>query len=224
MFVPVDETWPHRGYCYQCRRPDLVCVCAHIRPVPTRIELVILQHPRESRRSISTARIVSLSIPGCSLFIGVNFTHHAGLARRLAEAKGRTYLVYPERGAPNLTQLAEQQQNWPDAPPLFVILDGTWAQARKIKNQNPVLDALPRVGLSPQAPSRYRIRTQPRPMCLSTVEATVLLLGDVDPPVERFQPLLDVFDRMVEKQLSFKKGHPGRGIRRPEPRPWAAAR
>jgi DTW domain-containing protein YfiP len=207
-----------RDMCYTCRKPALVCICALIQPVPTRFRIMILQHPMEARKTISTARIVSLSLPGSRLFIGVDFSQNAGLKRCLDDAPGPVYLVYPERGAPEVGDLAIAQAHWPGVVPTFVLIDGTWAQARKIKNQNPILAALPRVGLAPDTPSNYRIRRQPRANCLSTVEATELLLSRLEGPRSRYRPLLEVFERMIDRQLEFKKHDPTRGVRMPAPR------
>jgi len=210
---------PPRTYCYRCRKPDLLCVCGDVRSVETRFGVIILQHPREARRTISTAPIVSLSLTGSRLFIGVDFSKNAEFCSYLASLEGPVYLVYPERGARRLEDLSEEEHGWPGLCPVFIFLDGTWGQARKIKNQNPVLDRFQRVALSPSAPSRYRIRRQPRLGCLSTVEACVLLLSSLEGSTAPFRPLLDVFDRMVERQLAFCSTGPRRGVRLPAPRP-----
>lgn len=204
-----------RPYCYTCRKPGIVCICGDIVTVPTRVRIVILQHPMEARNTISTARIVHLSLPGSRLFIGVNFADNNPFKRCLAEAPGPVYIVYPERGAPEAAELAQRENGWPNAEPTFVLIDGTWAQARKIKNQNPILDTLPRVALAPDRTSNYRIRRQPREYCLSTVEATELLLSRLEGPRERYRPMLDVFDRMIDRQLSFARVGPMRGVRTP---------
>jgi DTW domain-containing protein YfiP len=214
--APAPE--PNREMCYRCFKPDIMCVCSAIRPVRTRFRILILQHPQEARRTIGTARIVTLSVPGSRLLVGIDFTGNHVLMRCLKSTAGPAYLIYPERGAPDVTEVAQREDLWPAMSPLFVLIDGTWAQARKIKNQNPILADLPRVCLSPDRPSEYRIRRQPRLHYLSTVEAAALLLTRLDGPDDRSQPLLDVFQRMVQTQLSFRRTHPGRGVREPVPR------
>ena len=211
-----------RENCYRCFKPDLMCICRDITPVATRFRLLILQHPVESRRTISTARIVSLSVTGSRLLVGVDFTNNSELARWVAPSEGPSYLVYPERGAPQVEELVEKEQGWPGLSPLFILIDGTWGQAKKIKNQNPVLASIPRVGMRPDFESNYRIRKQPRANCLSTVEATALLLSKLEGPAFSSRPLLEVFDRMVDRQLAFKSTRPGRGLRLPAPRPHSA--
>jgi DTW domain-containing protein YfiP len=208
-----------RTMCYTCRRPALVCVCADIRPVHTRFRIVILQHPQEARRTISTARIVTLSLPGSRHFVGVDFSSNRQLVECVTQPPGPVYLVYPERGAPEVGELHRRENGWPGVVPTFILIDGTWAQARKIKNQNPILGGLPRVALSPDRPSNYQIRKQPRPNCLCTVEAAELLLSRLEGPRSRYRPLLEAFERLVARQLAFKKRDPTRGVRAPSPAP-----
>ena len=85
------------------------------------------------------------------------------------------------------------------------ILDATWALGRKMLRLSPVLQALPRLMFTPAAPSRYVIKQQPHPACLSTLEATHELLtalaaaGLDDYPLPAQLPA--VFDRLQAFQL-----------------------
>lgn len=88
------------------------------------------------------------------------------------------------------------------APRLLVVVDGTWSEAAKVVRRTPALAALPRIGLAPPAPGRYRIRRAPAAHCLSTVEAVVDVLGVLAGDADRYLPLLDAFDTLVEEQLA----------------------
>ena len=46
----------------------------------------------------------------------------------------------------------------PIAKPLFVLLDATWAEARRMFRKSPHLDTLPVLSLQPEQSSRYRLR------------------------------------------------------------------
>ena len=50
-----------RSLCAACRRPDVVCVCAHVHAMPTRTRVLLLQHPKERKVGVGTARIAHLS-------------------------------------------------------------------------------------------------------------------------------------------------------------------
>jgi hypothetical protein len=101
-----------------------------------------------------------------------------------------------------------------------IVVDGTWSQARKVLKQNPFLLALPRIGLTPERPSNYRIRAEPSAECVSTIEAVVHLLGALEGAPERFRPILTAFDRMVDLQIAERdrRSGPPRRIERRGPR------
>ncbi|MGQ0505005.1 MAG: DTW domain-containing protein, partial [Myxococcaceae bacterium] len=50
-------------------------------------------------------------------------------------------------------------------------------------------------------PGNYRIRKEPSAECLSTIEAVVEVLGQLEGAPEKFDPMLGAFDYMVDRQL-----------------------
>ncbi|MGC4000273.1 MAG: tRNA-uridine aminocarboxypropyltransferase [Anaeromyxobacter sp.] len=191
----------HRESCRRCRRPVRTCWCRHLRPVESATRACILQHVRERRTAIGTARMAHLSLPNSELHVGVSFELHPRV-RELAAAQG-TALLFPGEGA--LDPAALQGR----APSTVIVVDGTWQQARKLIRLNPFLQALPRIGLAPARPSNYRIRAEPSAECVSTIEAVVHLLGALEGRPERFLPILEVFDRMVDLQLEEQQRRTG---------------
>jgi DTW domain-containing protein YfiP len=79
--------------------------------------------------------------------------------------------------------LARPDAAVPSGPkPLFVLLDGTWTEARKMFRKSPYLDRWPVLSLQPEAASRYRLRRAYRADHLCTAEVAALCLamaGDV---------------------------------------------
>src|SRR6185436_16830120 len=118
--------------------------------------------------------------------------------RALTEDPRGSALLFPGPGAVEPWAL-------PEGPPhTLVVLDGTWIQARKMLARSRLLQRLPRVAFTPIAPGAYRIRREPAPHCLATVEAVVQVLGRLENDPARFLPLLRAFEQMVEQQLQFK--------------------
>ena len=66
----------------------------------------------------------------------------------------------------------------------------------------PVLSQLATVKLSPDQPGQFRIRYEPTPISLSTVEAVVQSLRIIEPQTPRLGDLLNCFHQMVDRQLS----------------------
>lgn len=199
---------PPRAVCLRCRRPERVCVCAALRREDSRTRVVFLQHPREARMPVSTCRLAHLSLPNSEMHVAMWPEAVAGLAARLAEPG--TMVLFPGPGATDVRDL-------PAPPRALVVVDGTWINARKLVERSPVLAALPRLGFTPPAPSNYRIRREPAPHCLSTIEAVAHVLEVLEDAPGRFTPMLGAFTRMVDLQIAHIGG-PQRSPRR-APRP-----
>ena len=100
-----------------------------------------------------------------------------------------------------------------------MVIDGTWAQARTLFRDTRSLHGLRRVRLEPARPSEYRIRAQPRPECVSTIEALYLALRDLEGDEIDVEPLLAPFRAMVQMQIDSERVR--RELRLPERVPRA---
>lgn len=60
----------------------------------------------------------------------------------------------------------------------FILIDGTWHQARKIHQRSPYLRKARRVSLTPAGESQYNLRKNQKESCLCTAECVIeILLG-----------------------------------------------
>lgn len=190
-----------REVCLRCRRPARLCYCAHLPSLPTRTRVVLLQHPREARTPIGTARMAHLALPCSELHQGVFFNDHARV-NELLDQPG-TALLFPGEGAIDPHDLG------PDQVRNLIVIDGTWWQARKVLKQNPMLLKLPRVGLKPEKPGNYRIRREPSAECLATIEAVSEVLGVLEGGPEKFKAMLAAFTFMVDQQIAHAAARSG---------------
>ncbi|MGA8391533.1 MAG: DTW domain-containing protein, partial [Burkholderiaceae bacterium] len=91
--------------------------------------------------------------------------------------------------------------------PLFVLLDGTWSEARKMFRKSPYLDALPVLSLNPGQASVYRLRraAHGHHFCTAEVAAQCLELAGETRAGETLSAWLDVFSAHY---LSAKRNLP----------------
>lgn len=206
-----------RPTCARCRRPTQGCYCAHLEPIETRTRLVILQHPRERTVAIGTAHMASLCLTNSELHVGVDWTRSTALDRALSDPARPPILLYPGRGAIDIAREP------PRGPVTLVVVDGTWAQTRKVVRMNPSLAALPRYSFVPEAPSEYRIRKEPDAASVATIEALVHALTALErgesgeSGEDRFARLLAPFRAMIDFQLECERrarGLPSRHAKR----------
>jgi tRNA-uridine aminocarboxypropyltransferase len=186
-----------RAMCARCRRPAVVCWCEHLPQLPTRTRVLVLQHPRERRVGIGTARMAQLALPNSLLRVGIDFSADPVVTSTLA-GPSPSYLLFPGPGARDVRELRLA------GPITLVVVDGTWSQARTLVRVNPALAALPRIAFTPLRPSDYdRIRREPADFCVSTIEALTEVLTILEPDAEPFDPLLVPFRAMVDRQERF---------------------
>lgn len=161
---------------------------------------MVVQHPRERDNAIGTAWMVERCL-GAERIVGVELDGDPALDRALSDPAAPAILLAP---GPDAIDLAARP---PAGPVTLVVVDGTWAQARKLLRVNRRLAALPRYAFAPAQPSQYRIRREPAEHCVSTIEATVAALEHLE-PIRGGSSVADVlqgFHAMVDHQVRIAR-------------------
>jgi DTW domain-containing protein len=181
-------------------------LCGAIPRVDNRIEVAVLQHPRERTHPFGTAKLAELGLRRVEVIVD-----HVGRVRKNPELLGalqHTALLYPGPAARDVTTLEPHER-----PARLLVIDGTWHHARTLYRDVPGLRALPHLTLPSHARSAFAIRRQPREYCLSTIEAIVLALEALEPDTRGFEELIGAFMTMQNQQLA-RAGSVGR-VRKP---------
>jgi DTW domain-containing protein YfiP len=115
------------------------------------------------------------------------------------------YLLVPQ-GDVTLFEGLRECPWLPDSVPAFVLLDGTWSQARKMLHRSPYLQGIPRMAIQPQTPSTYRLRCQRCLQHLSTVEVAIALLEQLE-EMTASRVLHAYFRVFAEACMAARHGH-----------------
>jgi len=183
-----------RAFCQQCNKALVACICGSICELNNQYFLHILQDPSEQKKAIGTARILDLSLSKVQLSIGTVFNP-------TDFDLDNTFLVFPSETANTVADLHTMKKI--NSRTQFILLDGSWKKAYKILMSNPFLKKLPTITFNTEnKSSNYRLRKSPREDGLSTVEAGYYLLSELENDTEKFTPLLDVFDEMINFQVA----------------------
>ena len=121
----------------------------------------------------------------------------------LADPQWQPYLVFPgefvaaERVVTQVqpTSAKDGKAGAEGKRPLFVLLDATWPEARKMFRKSPYLDHLPVLSLQPEQLSRYRLRRSKRDdhFCTSEVAALCMELAGEPHAAQTLEAYLEVF-------------------------------
>jgi len=185
---------PKGERCASCRLVPSHCMCA-LRPVvPTRAGMCLLMADIEPLKPSNTGWLIADVVPDTFAFGWARTEVQPGLLALLADPQWQPYVVFPGEFVPPervVTQVAAQDGK----RPLFVLLDATWPEARKMFRKSPYLNHLPVLSLQPEQLSRYHLRRSTRMdhFCTSEVGALCLELAGEQHAAHTLEAYLDVF-------------------------------
>ena len=194
---------PRGERCAGCRLVLGHCMCA-LRPVvATRSGVCLLMADIEPLKPSNTGWLIADVVSDTFAYGWARTAVDPALLALLADPQWQPYVVFPgEFMAPErvVTQLAQGTAvGAPDVPqdkrPLFILLDGTWSEARKMFRKSAYLAHLPVLSLQPDQLSRYRLRRSTRDdhFCTSEVAALCLELAGEIHAAQTLEAYLDVF-------------------------------
>ena len=216
--------------CPRCRKPTALCVCEGVKPIKSRLDLLILQHPQEQDRALGTARLAALHFERAALKIGLSWPSLSkALGRPVADPSRWAILYLGSAKATDLDtteeviainrkgEMAEHQRAILREIEGVVLLDGTWSQAKALWWRNAWMLKCQRVILGPPRPSRYgTLRREPRRDGLSTIEAAAMLISSLEKRPDIAETLHASFERMLTKYREVQRAQPALA---PKPRP-----
>jgi DTW domain-containing protein YfiP len=151
------------------------------------MKFTLLTHFKELPKRSNTGRVV-LEVLGdrAEQLRWDRINPPAGLLEEIE--RGGVALVYPGAGDgdDDLSQIGH-----------FILIDGTWHEARKIHQRSPYLQKMRRVGLRPAAGSRYNLRKNQKEACLCTAECVIEIL--------RVTGATETADELERRFLAFIK-------------------
>ena len=217
----LDRGGPRKARCEACRLPPSHCLCAWRPELRSRAAVCLVMAEFEALKPSNTGWLVADVLPETKAFSWSRLAIDPALPALLADPQWQPYVVFPGEFAepqrvrtellpapaapppPPPAPAAPMAGTSPDEPPaasstarpLFVLLDGTWSEARKIFRKSPWMDHLPVLSLQPEQLSRYRLRRSlhAHHFCTSEVAALCLAMAGDTAVAEVLEAYLAVF-------------------------------
>jgi len=166
--------------CQSCLLPQTNCLCASIEPQQAKSRFCLIMFDAEPLKPSNTGRLIADILPTTQAFLWSRTQVDPELLALLQNPAYQPYLVFPANYAqpprPVYSQVPAESKT-----PLFVLLDGTWSEARKMFNKSPYLNHLPMFSPNLATTSAYQLREASRPEqhCTAEIAAALLeLAGD----------------------------------------------
>jgi len=186
-----------RERCGRCRLVPTHCLCAWRPCVPTHAGVCLLMADIEPLKPSNTGWLIADVVANTFAFGWARTETDPALLALLRDPQWQPCVVFPgEYAAPGrVVHTALPVDDLTRRRPLFILLDGTWAEARKMFGRSPYLDSLPVLSLQPDEASRYQLRRSRRDdhFCTSEVAALCLELAGERVAGQTLAAYLDVF-------------------------------
>ncbi len=175
---------PRGERCEGCRLRPSHCICA-LRPLlSTGAGVCLIMHDAEPLKPSNTGWLIADVVAETHAFGWARTEADPALLALLADPQWQPYVVFPGEFVDPPQRVVQALSPAPGPGgkrPLFVLLDATWPEARKMFRKSPYLDRFPVLSLHPEQVSRYRLRRSRREdhFCTSEVASLCLeLTGD----------------------------------------------
>lgn len=180
--------------CAHCRVIDSYCLCAWRPRMQTHAGVCLLMHDVEPLKPTNTGWLIADVVSDTFAYSWFRTSVEPEVPLLLNDPQWQPYVVFPgEFVAPErvVTEVILEAGK----RPLFILLDATWTEARKMFRKSPYLDSLPVLSLQPEQLSRYRLRRSKRDdhLCTSEVAALCLELAGEQRAGAALDAYLEVF-------------------------------
>lgn len=197
--------------CEGCNLPELNCLCPYQVKADSTAQVWLLTHSIEHYKPTNTGRLIGDVLTQTKVFTWYRTAPDEELVALLEDPRYAPFVIFPDDQPDyadrvvdiNAVHAVKQQARIP----VFVILDGTWRQARRMFRKSPYLDTLPVLPLRTERETRYRLRKPASKSHLCTAEVAIELLrqsGDEN-AADVLDDYFDVFNDSYAESRYYRK-------------------
>ncbi|CAH0533669.1 hypothetical protein VST7929_01540 [Vibrio stylophorae] len=189
--------------CDRCMLREIYCICGVSHRTPCNAAVLLLMYDDEILKPSNTGRLIADVIADTSGYIWARNEPNEELLAKISDPQYQPFLVFPDEYAKPEQPVVHQVAVAAGKTPLFILIDGSWREARKIFSKSPYLHHLPMLSICPKTLSRYQMRVAAKENHLATAEVAAMVLELADCP-HAADALNERFDLFKERYLAGK--------------------
>lgn len=190
--------------CDRCGLPVINCICNSVKKVNTKAKLWILSTEREFYRPSNTARILKLANPEATeIFHWERSNSPKELIEKIESGIYDVYLLFPQEECNTVPNFGGKGIS---KIPAFILLDGTWKEAKKIVRKSEYLKDIPTITLKVDFKSKYTLRKGVFDGNLCTMEAAIEVIK-LNKELEQARVLTEDFNLFLDNFKASVYGH-----------------
>jgi len=216
-------TYKSRGQrvirCELCRLAKQFCICELAPKVDSQAGFLLLMYDTEVLKPSNTGKLIADLIPDSFAFLWSRTEVNPEIIALLEDPIWQPMIVFPKAYVGEEREIFDNKITLTSGKrPLFIMLDGSWREAKKMFRRSPYLQHLPVVSFTPKVPeneeeisSRYQIRLAANNTELATAEvaAQILSLVGEQTNADLLDLWFDVFSYEYQRAVcQGNKGNP----------------
>ena len=216
-------TYKSRGQrvirCELCRLAKQFCICELAPKVDSQAGFLLLMYDTEVLKPSNTGKLIADLIPDSFAFLWSRTEVNPEIIALLEDPIWQPMIVFPKAYVGEEREIFDNKITLTSGKrPLFIMLDGSWREAKKMFRRSPYLQHLPVVSFTPKVPeneeeisSRYQIRLAANNTELATAEvaAQILSLAGEQTNADLLDLWFDVFSYEYQRAVcQVNKGNP----------------
>ncbi len=147
--------------CTFCLLPEKQCLCDTIIHQTAKSRFCLMMYDTEVMKPSNTGKLIADVLPDTLAFLWSRTEPEKALLDAINDPHRQAYVVFPDSYA-SPSRKVYHQLPANSKPPLFILLDGTWTEARKMFRKSPYLDALPLFSINEASKCDYMLRQAAR--------------------------------------------------------------
>jgi DTW domain-containing protein YfiP len=193
--------------CEYCRIDQRFCIC-ELRPsLESNAAFLLLYYDDEVLKPSNTGRLIADLFTDTYAYIWKRTEVDSALLALLSDPRWYPVIVFPDEYAePGREVIHETPKVRTGARPLFILLDGSWREAKKMFRKSPYLDSFPVLSVNAEDTSRYLMRKATRDHQLATAEVASFVLDSAGEVynAEVLRAWFDLFSFRYQKGVQRK--------------------
>lgn len=204
--------------CEKCRIGLSHCICNLTPNRESHVGFLLLMYDTEILKPSNTGKLIADVVPDTFAFLWSRTEENQALLDVLNDEQWQPFVVFPEQYVePGRAVINKNIVVREGKRPLFIMLDGSWREAKKMFRKSPYLNYFPVVSFNPDVTqsetmtSRYQIRQANVTNQFATAEVAAIVLnmaGELG-NAEVLDLWFDVFNLQYRKSICQKNtGNP----------------
>lgn len=163
--------------CKTCQIAQQYCICEHQPKPSSDVAVMLLVSDAEILKPSNTGRLILDTVEQGYAFPWHRTEPNPEMLALLKDETLQPIIIFPEEYVDDKKRVLPETKSvsLEGKKPLFILLDGSWREARRMFRKSPYLDGFPVCSIKPEAVSNYMMRKSEKEEHLATAEVASLV-------------------------------------------------